>query len=125
MLFLSSSTSGDLDLGNLTNIRIIRMLRIVRLSRCLRIGRLVQFVSALRTFIYSVLATMTSLLWTLVLLVMIMYVFGTIFTQSCIDYLVADSPNDPRFKEFWGGLPASMFTLFKAISGGVSWHDVL
>merc|ERR1712217_676719 len=26
---------------------------------------------------------------------------------------------------FWGSLPASMFTLFKSICGGLSWHDCI
>ena len=28
-----------------------------------------------------------------------------------------------RLNTYWGNLPKSMFTLFKSICGGLSWHD--
>uniref|UniRef100_A0A7S0FYH4 EF-hand domain-containing protein n=1 Tax=Pyrodinium bahamense TaxID=73915 RepID=A0A7S0FYH4_9DINO len=54
-----------------------------------------------------------------------MYVFAIIFTQSAVDYMADTEEWDPALDGFWGGLEASMLTLFKSISGGLSWHEVL
>lgn len=66
----------------------------------------------------------------MVLLFMLVYIFGIIFTQA-----VSDAVNDPniklsdRAKEacsiYWAGLPFSMLSLFMSISGGVSWEMVI
>uniref|UniRef100_A0A7S0FZ66 EF-hand domain-containing protein n=1 Tax=Pyrodinium bahamense TaxID=73915 RepID=A0A7S0FZ66_9DINO len=54
-----------------------------------------------------------------------MYVFAIIFTQSAVDYMADTEEWDPALDGFWGGLEASMLTLFKSISGGLSWHEAL
>jgi hypothetical protein len=70
--------------------------------------------------------TLRELFWAGVLLGLIIYMWGLLFTQ-----MVADDHTDRNCQDcsemlvYWGSLYSSMFTLFKAISGGVSWHDVL
>jgi hypothetical protein len=112
-------------------VRIIRVLRIARLLRIIRIAGIVRFIHALRTFIYSILATLRSLVWAMVLLFLIVYVFGVFFTQRAHDFLtdpllLAGFENDEiksvaNVRYYWGNLWASMHTLFKAITNGVSW----
>lgn len=111
-----------------SNVRIIRILRIARLMRIIRVARILRFIHALRTFIYSIVATMKSLVWALLLLCMILYVFGILMAQTAGDWLIdverADSPQPLEAKSirrYWGTLPRAMFTLFKSISNGISW----
>mmetsp|Transcript_70616 Transcript_70616/g.111952 ORF Transcript_70616/g.111952 Transcript_70616/m.111952 type:complete len:257 (+) Transcript_70616:2-772(+) len=71
---------------------------------------------------------MRSVFWAFVLLLIIIYVFGLIFVQVVRGY--AHEFDDPSavsnsLTEFWGTLPRSMFTLYKSISSGISWHEVV
>jgi hypothetical protein len=122
-------TSGDMP-GN-TIFRNVRLVRMVRLARAFRLHRIIRFVSALRTLVYSILATLRSLLWAMVLLGMIIYVFGLAFTMEALDFMEHKDPQGEHshlireLSSAWGSLDNSMFTLFQAISGGVSWRDVV
>merc|ERR1711920_599474 len=71
--------------------------------------------------------TLKTVFWALLLVLMIIYSFGIAFTVGVSDELHAsqDSPNFMELELFWGTLPRSMFTLFKSISGGVSWHQAV
>jgi len=126
---LLESDSSNIPQG-LSNVRVVRILRIVRLIRVVRIARVLRFIHALRTFIYSIIATLKALVWAMLLLLMIMYVFGILLTQAVQEYC------DEQMDEFycngrgalsrhWGNLFKSMFTLFKSISGGLSWDEAV
>merc|ERR1712196_248947 len=52
-----------------------------------------------------------------------MFVFAIVFTQTVTDHIVDTGSVDEELSYFWGSLTSSMFTLFKSISGGVSWQD--
>merc|ERR1712187_486850 len=57
---------------------------------------------------------------------LIMYVFSIVFTSSCTEYLeLVGSDEDGKLVAFFGSVPASVFTLFKSIAGGISWHEVV
>jgi membrane protein implicated in regulation of membrane protease activity len=125
----SSPGSGR---GAVLNLRTLRVIRLTRLVRVIRIIRIVQFVHALRSLVYSISCTLRSLVWSLVLLLVIIYVFAILFTLGVED-VIADSSaqgelNDEDLiilKEYWGSLPSSMFTLWAAITNGMSWADVM
>ncbi|CAJ1355200.1 unnamed protein product [Effrenium voratum] len=132
-LSLSSSQAGS-STGHL---RIMRTMRLVRALRGIRVIRLLRYVSALRTLVFSIVSTMGSLMWTLVLLLMLFYSFGVIFTQLVSDHCrfeaVTTTGNanaipyceDSSIDHFWASVPESMLTLFLAISGGLSWEEAL
>lgn len=127
---LTCASSEDACLGeeNLSHFRILRIARTVRL---LRLIRLMRFFRSLRILIYSIACTMRSLMWTLLLLLTIIYVFAIFFTQAVSGYLeaedVQDTSNPDTLEElrlYYGNLGKSIFTLFMTISGGVDWHQV-
>mmetsp|Transcript_29461 Transcript_29461/g.84318 ORF Transcript_29461/g.84318 Transcript_29461/m.84318 type:complete len:687 (-) Transcript_29461:36-2096(-) len=106
----------------LTYMRIIRMARTVRIFRIMRV--LKEF-SSLRILVYCVLSTLRSLVWTLLLLASIMYIFGIMFTQAASDYVLQHADEtDQLVLRYWSSLWRSAYTLFKAVTGGVSWQDV-
>lgn len=116
------------NLNNVTTFRIMRAVRVTRLMRTLRLQRLIRFVSALRTLIFSILVTLKSLVWAMVLLFMIIYVFAIALTQSAIDHLndnELSASQAPVLVDFWGSLDTSMSSLFQSITGGVSWRDAI
>lgn len=111
-----------------SNVRLLRILRVTRLIRTLRMIRLIRFVRDLRLLVNSIFHTLYALGWSMLLLAMIIYVFAILFTQEAADYLqdlegtAIEGPMDP-VRLYFGTLGESMFTLFKSISGGVSWHE--
>jgi len=132
-----ASAEGDdeQDEGiSMSNLRIIRIIRVTRLLRLLRIGRIVRFISALRLLVYSIVHTLKSVFWSMLLLTIIIYVFGILFTQAATDYRVQltvagkepllTEEADEALQYHWGTLSASMMSLYMAISGGVSWLDI-
>lgn len=130
-----SGSYGTDPLDNVGSLRIVRIVRITRLIRIFRISRIVRFIQALRTLVYSIMCTLKSLIWALMLLAMIIYCFGIVFTQAVVDYSLSLSIDDTLSKEekhlpaslvkWWGTLPDSMFTLFMSIVGGISWIDAI
>lgn len=124
-----SSDYGVMSVDNMTALRvsrIFRVTRVVRVFRITRIVRIVRFVQALRTLVHSILCTLRSVFWAMMLLLMIMYCFGVLITQAVVDYaLIEDVDIAPELVQWWGSLMLSMYSLFKVISGGISWHDVV
>jgi len=126
----------ELDGGgvNAANLRIVRIIRVARLMRLFRIGRIVRFIRALRTLVFSIICTLKSVFWSMMLLFIIIYVFGIVFTQATSDYVLAwevggDSKLAPEMYNklcyHYGNLADAMLTLFMSICGGVSWFDVV
>ena len=68
----------DSDTGVGSSIRIVRIIRASRLLRILRTVWVIRFVGALRTLVSSLVDTLRSLFWALLLLFLIMYVFGSL-----------------------------------------------
>jgi len=111
-------------------IRIVRMWRVVRAVRAFRAPHIVRYVAPLRMLVHSTLVTMRSLFWAMVLIFVIIYVFGIVFTQAATGYRATHCLIEPRDEcdqlgQFWGTLFISVLTLFQAMSGGVSWRDSL
>jgi len=134
-IIVCASSLGELMMdSNTGGVRIVRLLRISRLLRILRITRVMRFIRALRTLVYSIFCTLKSLSWAMVLLFLIIYVFGILFTQAVNDHLVETLDEYGMLRDvaddhwvlpmYWGSLPRAMFTLFQSISGGLNWDIV-
>jgi Ca2+-binding EF-hand superfamily protein len=125
-VFLTASDQEE-ELPGVAVLRNVRLARLVRLTRAFRLHRIIRFIAALRMLVYSIAATLKSLLWAMVLLVMIIYVFGLAFTMQALDFVekTDDLGQDEKatLTQEWGSLDVSMYTLFQSISGGVSWRD--
>ena len=132
---------------SLSNLRVIRIVRITRLVRLTRIARITSrlksrlhwrlelqgFIKALRTLVSSIVFTLKSLVWALVLLFLIMYGslgaearrararkalrFGIVFTQAAVLYArdnaeTASSDTLDAIQLYWADLYSSILTLF-------------
>jgi len=82
----------------------------------------VRFLSELRVMANMITDSMLSLFWLFTLLSMLIYVFAIVLTMGATEYL--DEHKDGLIEERYGTLFDTMYTLFQAMSGGVSWGDV-
>jgi len=122
---LKFGSDGGKGMDNISNFRLVRIFRITRVLRTVRTARTIRFISPLRTLVYSIMCTLKSLIWAMLLLSLDMYLFAIVFTEASAEHISTSIEVVPRLEEFWGSLSQSTFTLFKAISGGVSWHDAV
>jgi len=117
--------------GGLTGLKAFRIVRLTRIVKTVRLMRIFRFVLALRTLIHSILHTLKSLFWALVLLVLIVYVFALIFTQSVADHLTDESAHElseenlEASRKYFGTLMSTMLSLFMTVTDGVSWEKVI
>eukprot|EP00928_Gymnodinium_smaydae_P038545 TRINITY_DN2656_c0_g1_i1.p1 TRINITY_DN2656_c0_g1~~TRINITY_DN2656_c0_g1_i1.p1 ORF type:complete len:544 (-),score=117.86 TRINITY_DN2656_c0_g1_i1:105-1736(-) len=110
---------------------VIKLLRILRGARVVRVVRLLRMFTDLQVMVGMIINSMRSLFWILVLLFSIMYVFGIVFTQGAIDFLYVDGYDESQqdlalsVNETYGSLIKTIFSLFKSMSGGVSWGELV
>jgi len=107
--------------GSASQFRIVRIFKVTRLLQVVRSIRLVRFLSALRALVLSVVDTTRQLLWALILLGLVQYSFGIMFTDAVLDYQL-EHGEDPVLKQYFGTVYASVSTLFRAILGGIDWE---
>jgi len=131
------------NFAGITGIRTLRIVRITRLVKVARLARVLRFVMALRTLTQSIIYTLKSLIWAMVLLLLIVYSFGILFTQVVADIIsehaqlieeqagltveqIEAKLEAKRVGEqYFGSLWKSMVSLYMSIAGGVSWEQVL
>lgn len=118
--FIAAGSGGDSTFGSsANNVRTLRVVRMARVLRALRVFRIIRFLAAAHTLMFSILATLRSLVWATFLMAIIICVFAVAFTQVAVD----STTDEVAMDYYWGSLPSSMSTLFQAISNGVSWRD--
>jgi len=130
-------SASENDASSTSQFRILRIMRITRLIRVLRATRVIRVIRALRTLVHQIMSTLKSLVWAVILLVLVMFLFAIIFTNGVTGHRmqaeetqsvdVLDFENellDPLYR-YWATVPRSMFTLLKAICGGISWEEVV
>jgi len=117
--------NASADTGNLSFMRIIRLMRLLRI---LRLMRLLRFVQELRSMVMSIVASLKSLMWTIILLAFLMYGVGVCLTQMIADKGL-EEPRimllSPDMKSHYGSLPQALVSLFAGITGGIDWADLM
>ncbi|CAE7261761.1 SCN11A, partial [Symbiodinium pilosum] len=107
----------------------MKAMRVVRILRLVRVVRVVRFFRALRVLIASIVHTLRSVVWALILLFLIMYTFGILFTHAYTDYASHGGHGSPtteeELKRHFGSVLVSILNLFAAISDGVSWINLI
>mmetsp|Transcript_43162 Transcript_43162/g.124639 ORF Transcript_43162/g.124639 Transcript_43162/m.124639 type:complete len:647 (+) Transcript_43162:180-2120(+) len=127
---LEITSDGSAAMQNLT---VVRMLRIMRITRAIRMVRLIRFFRELRMMVFSVLRSGSSLLWSLLMLIITIYIFGIYFVQVVAYHVFATEvppSGTPELavhetmKEMFGSLLRAVYTLYQAVSGGISWGEI-
>eukprot|EP00428_Durinskia_dybowskii_P016621 CAMPEP_0170214138 /NCGR_PEP_ID=MMETSP0116_2-20130129/6696_1 /TAXON_ID=400756 /ORGANISM="Durinskia baltica, Strain CSIRO CS-38" /LENGTH=614 /DNA_ID=CAMNT_0010464695 /DNA_START=110 /DNA_END=1955 /DNA_ORIENTATION=- len=113
------------DSGGSGNLTFVRSLRLFKMATLLRGVRVVEFLKELRTMLFSLLGSLSTLMWGILMLILIFYVFGLVFVQGATAALTEE--NSMNFEEIrilykeFGSVEASMLQLYMAATGGVNW----
>lgn len=104
----------------------LRLVRVLRLIRVIRVMRILRHIGELRALIMSISGSLRSLLFAVVLLFLMLYLFAMFFTIFVFDHRMAlEDPGDAskQLVLYWGTLGDSVFSLYKAVTGGVDWGE--
>jgi hypothetical protein len=120
-------------------------LRILRMARFARISRILHLVPNFRMLVISILFSLKSLLWVILLISISTLIFGTVLTSLVTDYRIdteAEAAHGQRLleehageltgqelqaeklKEYFGTLDRSMLVLYMIISDGIHWAEI-
>jgi len=110
----------------LASISVVRVLRIVRIVRVVRVIRLLPFFHELRLMIDSIICSLKSFLWCMIILGMMFYVFGITMTSGACAHLagLARQSREDSMQLRFGTVDKSMLSLYMAMSGGIDWADL-
>mmetsp|Transcript_60850 Transcript_60850/g.145027 ORF Transcript_60850/g.145027 Transcript_60850/m.145027 type:complete len:790 (+) Transcript_60850:118-2487(+) len=106
-----------------TNYVILRTLRLIRLVRVARIYRVIRLFQELHVIVSSMASAAGSLVWSLLLQVVTVYVWGLFVLQ--IVSASEDYMHDEHLQYWFGSLGRSMLTMFECVLSGVSWDSIV
>merc|ERR1719362_1585362 len=104
-------------------------LRILRTVRALRLLRLLHFLCPdLKIMLNSVIGSLANLFWAFTLLTFTFYVFGLIFVQTLLAYMLNQGEGlDPglhaKIIRVFGSVQGAMLTLYRSVLHGEDWDE--
>jgi len=108
-----------------SKLSVFRMMRVFKLLRTVRIIRVIRAFRELRIVLMSIVACMRSLLWTLCMLFIVIYVVAILIlvelTGSKDPYEGAEPQAELR-RKYFPSLVRTQITLFQAATGGLDWE---
>ncbi|CAJ1355532.1 unnamed protein product [Effrenium voratum] len=103
-VFLAGMTGGNTDIHAVKELTILRTVRLLRLTRLGRIARLLRAVPEVVTLLKGIAAAIRSVFFTLLLLLVLLFVFGVVFkTQAKEDF--------PQLEELFPNVPLPLLGL--------------
>merc|ERR1711874_883277 len=99
----------------------------MRLIRIIRILRTLRTIGDLRTIIVSIFGTMRTLVWTLLLMFLVLYVIAITIMQLVAYHLLSTESVDQHriLKFYYGSLSKTILVLFQTVSNGIDWENML
>eukprot|EP00930_Biecheleria_cincta_P049109 TRINITY_DN34355_c0_g1_i1.p1 TRINITY_DN34355_c0_g1~~TRINITY_DN34355_c0_g1_i1.p1 ORF type:complete len:569 (-),score=84.46 TRINITY_DN34355_c0_g1_i1:97-1803(-) len=110
--------------GQQMNANLVRAVRIMKIARVLRVVRVFHSFRGLRIVLLSLIHTVKNSFWVLLVLCLILWTMGTIFTFAGIEGH-KQSAAHPDLDKFYGTLFKSIYTLYAAVFGGIDWNDAV
>mmetsp|Transcript_81182 Transcript_81182/g.250550 ORF Transcript_81182/g.250550 Transcript_81182/m.250550 type:complete len:695 (+) Transcript_81182:236-2320(+) len=128
MVSLAEQVVQDVSMG----VGSLRVMRGVRMFRVLRIIRVMRYFRDLRLMVCSIMQSLGSLSWALLLLLIIMYLFSIVFMQGAILHLQGKHEDNELPEpviidgvvQWYNSVINTMYTLLASIVNGVGWVDV-
>eukprot|EP00930_Biecheleria_cincta_P071484 TRINITY_DN58994_c0_g1_i1.p1 TRINITY_DN58994_c0_g1~~TRINITY_DN58994_c0_g1_i1.p1 ORF type:complete len:696 (+),score=132.23 TRINITY_DN58994_c0_g1_i1:144-2231(+) len=119
---LDPSGSGTASKANAA-----RIFRLFRFVRVLRIVRVIKSFQSLRLLAFSIIESFASLMWCFIVVVVVIYLFAIFILNGVTEHYRAlpDGADVSELAKYWGGVIRAMTSLFKSISGGMDWDDLL
>mmetsp|Transcript_123514 Transcript_123514/g.308651 ORF Transcript_123514/g.308651 Transcript_123514/m.308651 type:complete len:630 (+) Transcript_123514:45-1934(+) len=114
------------QLGAIAVFRVVRVCRLLRLVRVIKLLRMVAYVQEIRKIFLLLAASAKTLIWSLLSVLLIMYIFAVLFTESTTGYLQSTARENFTAVELqlwldFGTVGRSIYSLYTAISGGRNW----
>merc|ERR1719265_417029 len=117
---------GDTESRKMSQIQVLRMLKL------LVVVRLMRTVREVRLLLDSLMGSVRALMWTIILILSTIFMFGLLFVNAVASYLkdyrLENPGKDPSNRDmlmlYWGSVMKAMYTLFQSATGGVDWKEV-
>jgi voltage-gated sodium channel len=108
------------------NVTYLRLVRFMRLGKLLRIVRLMHLVRDLRLILSSMLGSVASFTWSMVMLLIVIFMFATLFVEGIEGCLATGCPgltadHEEVINSSFNSVQAAMVSMFKALTGGDDW----
>jgi len=121
---------NELSLFDL-RLSVVRVFRVLRLVCVVRVVRVMPWFEELRLMIDGIMKCGKTLLWSSIIMLFFTYVYAIVCVQLSADWSsMANDASEPThatilfLQENFPSLGYSIYTLFKAVTGGVSWGEV-
>jgi len=105
----------------------LRTMRLLKMLKMLRVIRLMRSMFELRLILTSIMGSLKSMFWSLVLLMAVLFMFSMVFVQASANHLHLKRNLEQQEKDeilrYWDGLLKGMITLFACSTGGTDWHE--
>mmetsp|Transcript_19200 Transcript_19200/g.44856 ORF Transcript_19200/g.44856 Transcript_19200/m.44856 type:complete len:703 (+) Transcript_19200:2-2110(+) len=132
--------------GAFDNAAVLRAIRLIRIVRVMRVIRVMKFFKSLRLLVAAVMHTVKTCVWTVMLLAIVLYTFGIVFTQAATEEIINEYETSAKnagttvralvgaltvedsiwhLKHRYGGLHETMLTLYMSTTGGLDWDVAL
>jgi len=115
--------------GALENMSFLRMMRLMKMLKLLRMVRLMRMFKELRLILNSIMGSVKSMWWSLVLITTFSYMFGICFLQACTaalkdENLVLSPKTQKGIGNYWSSVSTSMHSLYIVSTNGEDWPKV-
>jgi len=113
---------GDTLAGNFA---VFRMMKIVKVMRSFKVIRVIRAFRELRVIVMSMVSCAKSIFWTLILLLVLLFIVSVLILVELNDNGAAFSHTNGGMvrRKFFPNLGRSLITLFMATTGGVPWFE--
>jgi hypothetical protein len=116
----------NVDSNNTANVVFLRAIRLMRVAKMLRVVRVVRMVRELQNMIDSFRRSLLALFWSIIILMMTLYIFALLFVQGITNHLSTEGTNiDPEFttavQTHFGGVVPATISMYMAVTGGEDW----
>merc|ERR1712232_1423805 len=116
--------------GGGANMTWMRLLRLFKMMKTLRVVRVVGVFRELRMLCKSIVKSFATIIWSMVLIPIMLYVFSIVFMMGLTMYLLdvppaAREPTDVEaIQTYWLSIWSSTSSLFMAVTGGADWEEI-
>jgi len=110
-----------LGTGSSMSFYMLRLVRLCKLVRVLRVVRVMRLVQSLHVLVHSIMSSIPSLVWSMVLLFLLILMSGLFLCQFLADYILEDrNPFETRewVYTYYGGAARATLTMFEATMSG-------
>eukprot|EP00930_Biecheleria_cincta_P001654 TRINITY_DN10278_c0_g1_i2.p1 TRINITY_DN10278_c0_g1~~TRINITY_DN10278_c0_g1_i2.p1 ORF type:complete len:610 (+),score=83.19 TRINITY_DN10278_c0_g1_i2:31-1860(+) len=113
------------------NVGFLRSVRVARVFKVLRIMRLMHHLRELRLILHGILGSLSTLIWSFLLISSVQFIFGVSFVQACTWHLEdimqngdLDKERCQQLQQYWGSVWKSIYSLYSASLGGENWRTM-